>query len=193
MNGDAPQDAGAAVLHKKMSQHDTTRIVNILDRTFTFHFNNEPYELKAGEDKIWPVYICRHGAKHMLDILMQNLPEYHNTKVSAPTLSSLIQGMGWTDTPQQVGFLSRILPDWYGKNQIESAPAVKSDPNVETLKEQVISLTSLVAGLQEKMMQMTGLPNKKMGRPPKRKNSVPSLDEAIKDDEKKTDPDLPIN
>lgn len=159
-----------------MSQHDTTRLVNITGTTFVFHFNKEPYELKPNEEKVWPVYIAKHGAKYMLNLLLQT---EHPKEGARLVLSTLTQGPGWRDTELQASYLSQILPDWYGKNQEESAPVIRDvrDEKIKTMEE-------TIAALQEQMQSVLAIaaaPKKKGGRPPKMKTEAETPEET-KDD-----------
>lgn len=76
------QDEGSPIStlmdEKKINPEiDTTKFVNIDDKKFVFYINNQPREVEAGEEKIWPVYVCQHGAKHLVDRILQ---EKHNIK-----------------------------------------------------------------------------------------------------------------
>jgi len=85
-----------ARLPKTMSKIlDTTRFINIDNEDFTFHLNNEPIVIKTGEEKILAIYVAEHGAKHLLDKVLQK------------------QGVKNTLTPSEArtAFLARILPD----------------------------------------------------------------------------------
>lgn len=161
-----------------MSQHDTTRLVNVTGKAFVFHFNSEPYELKPEEEKTWPVYIAKHGAKHMLSLILQ---EEHPQQGARLVLSSLSQGPGWRDTELQSSYLSRILPDWYGKNQEDSAPVIKDvrDEKIQTLEETLIAMQKQ---MQEILVATAAAPKKKGGRPPKAKVETSLPSEEPKDD-----------
>lgn len=161
-----------------MSQHDTTRLVNITGKAFVFHFNKEPYALNPGEEKVWPVYIAKHGAKHMLSLVLQ---EEHPVQGARLVLSTLTQGPGWRDTELQASYLSRILPDWYGKNQEESAPVIK-DVRDEKISALEASLAAMQKQMQDVLAATAAAPKKKGGRPPKAKVETASLVEEPPDD-----------
>ena len=74
---------------------DTTRFVNIDNEDFTFHLNNEPIVIKAREEKTMAIYVAEHGAKHLIDKILQK------------------QGVKNTLTPSalRTDTLVRILPD----------------------------------------------------------------------------------
>lgn len=82
---------------KKLNQEiDVTKFVNILDEKFLFHIGGQPREIEAKEEKMMPIYIAKHGAKHLIDKILQ---EKHNIK---DTLR---------DSPLRQSLLAQILPD----------------------------------------------------------------------------------
>jgi len=83
---------------KKLNQEiDVTKFVNISDEKFIFHIGGQPREIEAKEEKIMPIYIAKHGAKHLIDKILQS-PKY-NIK---DTLR---------DTPVRQDLMTQILPD----------------------------------------------------------------------------------
>ena len=75
---------------------ETTRFVNIDDKEFIAHLDNQPIEFKAGEEKIKPIYVAKHCAKHLIDRILQ---EKHH-------ISNTLQ-----DTPLRRSLMAQILPD----------------------------------------------------------------------------------
>ncbi len=134
--------------------------------------------MKTDEEKVWPVYIAKHGAKYMLNLLIQT---EHPKEGKHLVLSSLSQGPGWQDTELQASYLSRALPDWYGKNQQESAPVIKDvrDEKIGKMEEMIANLERQV----QAVLTATAVPKKKMGRPAKAKTEPETpLSEEGKDD-----------
>ena len=56
---------------------DTTTFINIDDKKFVFYINKQPREVEPGEKKIWPIFVCQIGAKHLVDRVLQ---EKHGVK-----------------------------------------------------------------------------------------------------------------
>lgn len=75
---------------------DVTRFINIDDEDFTCHLNNQPIEFKAGEEKIKPIYVAKHCAKHLIDRILQK----KNLRLYYPP-----------DNPVRQNLMVKILPD----------------------------------------------------------------------------------
>jgi DNA-binding transcriptional regulator GbsR (MarR family) len=57
-------------MNPRKDEMETTSMVNTFAETFIFHCNNQPFELKAGEKRIFPIYIAKLGAKHLTDKIL---------------------------------------------------------------------------------------------------------------------------
>ena len=75
---------------------DTTRIINISEREFTWNLNNQPYTLKAGEERTFPVWVARLLAKHLVNEILQ---KDHSIRATLHT------------DPLRDDLLAKILPD----------------------------------------------------------------------------------
>ena len=74
----------------------TTRFVNIDTIKFTFFLGGQPIEVNPSEEKVLTVYAAEHGAKHLVDLILQR--DYHISNTLA-------------DTELRRDVMARIIPD----------------------------------------------------------------------------------
>src|SRR3990167_374090 len=74
---------------------ETTKFINLLDESFTFHINKRPMELKPKEEKAYPVWVAQVGAKHLVDMILQRKGIKDSNR----------------DTPERKSLFAEILPD----------------------------------------------------------------------------------
>jgi len=117
-----------------MSTYETTEFVNIGGEDFTFYNGNEPYTVKAGESKRFPIFLAKHGAKHLLDKILQEKYEVKDTL---------------RDTPVRRDLMSRVLPEEAQKAEVK--PLSDEEFKTELLK----TLQKQQDEISEKLVRQT--------------------------------------
>lgn len=147
---------------------DTTKFVNIYEKDFTFYINKQPRELKAGEEKIMPIYVAQIGAKHLVDKILQ---EKHNVK---DTLR---------DTDLRRSLFAQILPDMAEERNIKP---LSEDDFRQKIKEELKRQSELIsqlsgdkglkedkiAELEKQIQELKEKLAKRPGRPPKEESNL---------------------
>ena len=142
-------------------RYDSTRFVNIYDKDFTFYFGGEPYLVKAGEERTFVTFISQHGAKHLLDLILQE-------KYRLP--DSL------ADTPLRRELSAQILPDIAQKEEYKPMTDEEFKQHVldelQKVKEEREKVGGRVQEIEAKIAELTPKPAaevvpKRRGRPPK--------------------------
>ena len=152
---------GRGKSNNKLSQYDTTKIINVDDEDFTGHINKEPYEIKKGESRILPKFVAEHLAKHLIDKVLQK-------KGLKDTLR---------DTPLRRSLFAQILPEITEVN-----PEVKKmdkEDELKALKETVEKQNSLITSLGGKVKELEEKVSKPRGMPkegwPKKEEPAPEI------------------
>lgn len=150
---------------------DTTKFVNIDDKKFVFHINKQPRELEAGEEKIMPIYVAQIGAKHLVDLILQ---EKHNVK---DTLR---------DSDLRKSLFAKILPELAEDKNIKPLSSEEFQKELEkelkrqgdlintlsgTYKEKDATIETLKAEIEELKKEMA---KRKGGRPPRSQEEEPA-------------------
>jgi len=55
---------------KTKNPQDVIVFCNIHKKDFTFNFDGNPYTVKAGETRFFPRFLALHGAKHLIDKIL---------------------------------------------------------------------------------------------------------------------------
>jgi hypothetical protein len=140
---------------------ETTRFVNIDDKDFIGYLDNQPIEFKAGEEKIKPIYVAKHCAKHLIDRILQEKHKISNTLQDTPLRRSLMAKI-LPDLAEEAGVkpLSREEEDDYLKKELE-----KQGKLIEALTGKVESKSETEKLLKEALEKIDELTKKKVAPP----------------------------
>ena len=114
---------------------DVTKFVNITDTKFVFYINNQPREIEAHEEKMMPVYIARHGAKHLIDKILQEKHHLHDT---------------FRDTPLRRSYLAQILPE---EAKLADVKPLSPEEEQEEIKKELAKQAKMIDDLSGKTQE----------------------------------------
>jgi hypothetical protein len=112
---------------------ETTRFVNIDDKEFVDYLDGQAIEFKAGEEKVKPIYVAKHCAKHLIDKVLQEKHKIHNTL---------------SDTPLRRSLMAQILPDLAEEAGVKP---MTEEEEKEYLKTELKKQGDLIASLSGKI------------------------------------------
>jgi AAA+ ATPase superfamily predicted ATPase len=140
---------------------ETTRFVNIDDKDFIGYLDNQPIEFKAGEEKVKPIYVAKHCAKHLIDRILQEKHNIHNTLQDTPLRKSLMAKI-LPDLAEEAGVkpLSKEEEDNYLKKELE-----KQGKLIEALTGKVEKKSDTEELLRKALEEIEELKKKKVAPP----------------------------
>ena len=138
------------------SPQDVIVFCNIHKKDFTFKFDGNPYIVKAGETRFFPRFLAIHGAKHLIDKILNE----QKKKTSLDNLrqelgKQIILGLADKYKPEAPKTLSQKVEELNPEEKFEELEEEKVIKPLPTKKELLAKAKTKGLVVDTKMKKMT--------------------------------------